>query len=77
MRTGSAFSQAVAKHPKVFPDLFVNMMRSGEATGNIDETLERLANTFEKQFRIKKKVQSTLTYPCHSYVITIRCCSFY
>ena len=71
VRTGSAFSQAIAKHPKVFPDLFINMMKSGEATGNIDETLERLANTFEKQFRIKKKVQSTLTYPAILLVITI------
>lgn len=71
VRTGTAFSQAVAKHPKVFPDLFVNMMKSGEATGNIDETLERLANTYEKQFRIKKKVQSTLTYPAILLMITI------
>ena len=71
VRTGTSFSQAVAKHPKVFPDLFVNMMKSGEATGNIDETLERLANTYEKQYRIKKKVQSTLTYPAILLVITI------
>lgn len=71
VRTGTSFSQAVAKHPKVFPDLFVNMMKSGEATGNIDETLERLANTYEKQFRIKKKVQSTLTYPAILLMITI------
>ncbi len=71
VRTGTAFSQAIAKHPKVFPDLFINMMRSGEATGNIDETLDRLANTFEKQFRIKKKVQSTMTYPAILLLITI------
>ncbi len=71
VRKGMAFSQAIAKHPKVFPDLFINMMRSGEATGNIDETLERLANTFEKQFRVKKKVQSTLTYPAVLLLITV------
>ena len=71
VRTGSAFSQAVAKHPKVFPDLFINMMRSGEATGSIDETLERLANTFEKQYRVKKKVQSTMTYPAILLLLTI------
>ena len=53
VRTGVSFSSAVGKHPKVFPELFVNMMRSGEATGNIDETLERLANTMEKQYLIK------------------------
>ncbi len=71
VRSGVSFSQAVAKHPKVFPDLFTNMMRSGEATGNIDDTLERLANTFEKQYNLKKKVQSMLTYPAVLLLITI------
>lgn len=71
IRTGLPFSEVTLKHPKVFPALFTNMMRSGEATGNIDETLERLANTFEKQYNLKKKIQSTLTYPAVLLVITI------
>lgn len=71
VRAGVTFSQAVSKHPKVFPDLFINLMKSGEATGNIDDTLERLAMTFEKQFRLKKKIQSTMTYPAILLVITI------
>jgi type IV pilus assembly protein PilC len=71
VRTGIAFSQAVRKHPKVFPELFINMMRSGEATGNMDETLERLANTMEKQYAIKKKVQSALTYPAVLTVLMV------
>lgn len=71
VRSGVAFSRAVSKHPKIFPALFVNMMRSGEATGNIDNTLERLANTFEKQFNLSKKVQSTLTYPIILLIMTI------
>ncbi|SOC38265.1 type II secretion system F family protein [Ureibacillus acetophenoni] len=71
IRSGIPFSEATVKHPKVFPALFTNMMRSGEATGNIDDTLERLANTFEKQYNLKKKIQSTLTYPAVLLVITI------
>ena len=71
IRTGIPFSKAVEKHPKVFPDLFVSMMMSGEATGNIDETLERLASTFEKQYNIKKKVQSAMTYPLVLLVLMI------
>ncbi|MDM5333209.1 type II secretion system F family protein [Ureibacillus composti] len=71
IRSGLSFSNATLKHPKVFPALFSNMMRSGEATGNIDDTLERLANTFEKQYNLKKKVQSTLTYPAILLFITI------
>ncbi|WP_431029590.1 type II secretion system F family protein [Lysinibacillus sp. LZ02] len=71
IRTGIPLSQAVAKHPKVFPELFINLMKSGEATGNIDDTLERLADTFEKQFRLKKKVQSTMAYPAILLTLTI------
>ncbi|MFY3792777.1 type II secretion system F family protein [Ureibacillus sp. MALMAid1270] len=71
IRSGIPFSEATARHPKVFPALFTNMMRSGEATGNIDDTLERLANTLEKQYNLKKKIQSTLTYPAVLMVITI------
>ena len=58
VRSGMSFSDAAAKNPKVFPALFVNMMRAGEATGNLDETLERLAFYYEKQFNLKKKIQS-------------------
>ena len=71
IRGGVSFSEAAAKHPKVFPALFINMMRSGEATGNIDQTLERLAKTFEKSYNMKKKVQSTLTYPAVLMVLSI------
>ncbi|RHW39487.1 type II secretion system F family protein [Lysinibacillus yapensis] len=71
IRSGVPFSDATLKHPKVFPLLFSNMMRSGEATGNIDDTLERLANSFEKQYNLKKKVQSTMTYPAILFVLTM------
>lgn len=71
IRSGINFSDATAKHPKVFPILFTNMMRTGEATGNLDETLERLANTLEKQYRLKKKIQSSLSYPIVLLILTI------
>ncbi len=71
IRNGIPFSNATLKHPKIFPALFSNMMRAGEATGNIDNTLEKLANTFEKQYNLKKKIQSTMTYPIVLFVITI------
>ncbi|SOB93959.1 type IV pilus assembly protein PilC [Ureibacillus xyleni] len=70
VRAGTPFSKAAIKHPKAFPQLFANMISSGEATGNMDETLERLANMFEKQFKLKKKVQSALTYPVILLFIT-------
>ncbi|WP_203246783.1 type II secretion system F family protein [Sporosarcina beigongshangi] len=63
IRSGVSFSDAASKNQKVFPALFVNMIRAGEATGNLDESLERLAFYYEKQYNLKKKVQSTLAYP--------------
>ncbi|WP_016836862.1 type II secretion system F family protein [Ureibacillus thermosphaericus] len=71
IRTGISFSEATRKHPKVFPELFVNMMASAELSGNIDTTLDKLATTFEKQYNLKKKIQSTMTYPLILLVLTI------
>lgn len=71
VRSGLSFSNAAAKYPKVFPALFVNMIRAGEVTGNLDESLERLAFSYEKQFNLKKKVQSTMAYPIILLVMTV------
>lgn len=71
VRSGLSFSDAASKNPKVFPILFVNMIRAGEATGNLDESLDRLAFSYEKQFNLKKKVQSTLAYPLILLFLTI------
>lgn len=71
VKSGLSFSDATARYPKVFPPLFVNMIRAGEATGNLDEALERLAFSYEKQFNLKKKVQSTMAYPVVLLVLTV------
>lgn len=71
IREGQAFSDAVQKHPKAFPALFVNMIRAGEMTGNLDDTLERLATYFEEQHKLKKKVQSTMMYPVVLLVVIV------
>lgn len=76
VRSGLTFSDAAGKYPKVFPSVFVNMIRAGEATGNLDTSLERLAMAMEKQFAIQKKVQSTMTYPMILLVITFGVAGF-
>src|SRR5699024_8637200 len=76
IRGGVAFSDAVAKYPKVFPPLFGNMIRAGEMTGNIDDTLDRMASYFEKQHALKKNVQSTLAYPVILTVLIIGVVTF-
>jgi len=71
IRGGLAFSNAVEKHPKIFPPLFANMVRAGEMTGNLDDTLERMASYFEKQHALKKNIQSTMAYPLILTVLII------
>ncbi|KIL44566.1 type II secretion system F family protein [Jeotgalibacillus soli] len=71
IKEGNSFSATIAQQPKVFPVLFSNMIKAGEATGNLDETLERLAMYFEKQYTIKKKIQSVLAYPIIILAITM------
>lgn len=60
---GSTFSEALAQHPKVFDNLYVNMAKAGEAAGSLEVSLNRLAEFLEKAQRIKSKVKSAMTYP--------------
>lgn len=69
MQGGAAFSVAVAAHPKVFTPVFVNMVRAGEAGGNLDEMLERLAVFFEKERATREKVKSAMVYPIIMLII--------
>ena len=60
---GSAFADALGKHPKIFDELFVSMVRAGELAGNLDEVLMRLADFLEGSQKLKSKVQSAMIYP--------------
>lgn len=60
---GLAFSQALAKHPRVFSDLFVAMVRAGETGGNLDEVLERVATQLEKDDNLRRTVRAAMVYP--------------
>jgi type IV pilus assembly protein PilC len=71
LRSGNPLSAAAAKHPRVFPPLFVNMVKAGEASGSMDETLERLADHFEKMHRTRQKIVSALAYPTAVAIIAV------
>lgn len=60
---GKSFSSSLAKHPRVFNDVFVNLVAAGEASGTLDESLERLAIQQEKDAEISSKVKGALVYP--------------
>ncbi|MBC8133449.1 MAG: type II secretion system F family protein, partial [Deltaproteobacteria bacterium] len=60
---GTSLAETMAAHPTLFPDLYVNMVRSGEAAGNLDAVLMRLAEFLDTQLALKSKVSGALTYP--------------
>lgn len=60
---GYNFSDALAGHPDVFDDIYINMVRAGEAAGILDDILKRLAVQQEKSASIRKKVKSAMAYP--------------
>lgn len=68
---GAGFGEALEKYPKVFGDVYVNMVKAGESAGILDEILKRLATQQEKNATIRKKVKSAMAYPIVLVVITI------
>jgi general secretion pathway protein F len=66
---GMSFGDALAKHPKLFDELFVSMVRAGELAGNLDEVLSRLADFLEASQKLKSKIQSAMIYPAVMVVV--------
>ncbi|WP_410771107.1 type II secretion system F family protein [Fontibacillus sp. BL9] len=63
LRKGNTFSGAISAYPRIFPSIFVHMIRAGEESGSMEDTLERLAVYFEKAHYTREKVKSAMTYP--------------
>lgn len=63
VEAGQSLSDAMSKHGKVFPPIFVNMVRAGETGGVLDEVLNRVADHFEQEQALKGKIKSAMTYP--------------
>ncbi len=68
---GSTLSDALRKYPKIFDDLFVNLVAAGESGGILDVILQRLSNYMEKAMKLKSKVKGAMTYPASVLVISI------
>jgi type IV pilus assembly protein PilC len=60
---GSFLSDAFAKRPKIFSDFFVNIIRSGESSGKLDEVLDYLADEMEKNYDMVSKIKGAMIYP--------------
>lgn len=69
IEAGTAFSEALARHPKVFNQIFINLVAAGEASGTLDNALDRIAFQQEKDAEIMGKVRGAMAYPAIVLVI--------
>jgi type IV pilus assembly protein PilC len=68
---GQSLSAAMAQHEKVFPKLFIAMVRAGEAAGMLDQVLLRVAAMYEADVKLRSKIKSAMTYPVIVFVMAI------
>lgn len=71
MSQGVAFSEAVVKYPTIFSEVFVNMVRAGEVGGNLDDMLDRIAQSYEKEYATRQKVRSAMIYPALMSIVMV------
>lgn len=71
VESGSTFADALKKHPKVFDDLFVNLVAAGEVGGILDTILNRLAQYIEKAAKLRRKIRGAFTYPVAIFVVAM------
>ncbi len=73
---GGSFSDAIEKYPHIFSVMFINMVRAGEASGNLTEILQRLSLLARSEAEIKTKIRSATTYPLVIIIIAISAVTF-
>lgn len=71
LRKGNSLSNSLAKYPKIFEPLTINLIRAGELSGNIDDSLDRLATHYDKAYQTRQKVISAMSYPIVVGIIAI------
>jgi len=71
VRAGSDLSSALEKHEKLFPSIFVSMVRAGEVSGQLDDILVRLAEYLEASEKLKRDIKAAMTYPVISLIMVL------
>jgi len=73
---GEVLSDSMAKHKDIFPELLVSLVASGEASGNLEDIMLRMATHYEKENKITNKVKSALIYPTVLGIVSILAVAF-
>lgn len=76
LRAGSDFSNSLATCPKVFNHLYISMVKAGEASGQMDVILSRLADYVESTEELKREIKSAMTYPVISLILVLSITAF-
>jgi general secretion pathway protein F len=71
LNEGISFARALEEHPKVFSNLYINMVAAGEASGTLETVLDRLADFLENQAKLRSKVSSSLAYPILMMIVGV------
>jgi type IV pilus assembly protein PilC len=71
VESGSTYADALSKHPKIFNDLYVNLVAAGEVGGILDTILGRLTKYIEKNLKLKKQIKSAMVYPSVVMVVAV------
>jgi len=71
IEAGSTLADAFSKYPKVFSDLYISMVKAGEIGGVLDEVLNRIADLIEKEYALRQKIKSAMTYPSFVLVAAV------
>ena len=69
LQAGNTISKALAKHPSIFSEFYVNMVKSGEETGKLNKTFDYLADYLDRNYEVVSKAKNALIYP--AFVITV------
>jgi type IV pilus assembly protein PilC len=69
LQGGSSISKALSKHPKIFSDFYVNMVRAGEETGKLNDTFNYLADHLDRSYEVASKAKNALIYP--AFVVAV------
>ena len=71
VQKGISFSEALGKHKDVFPELLINMINTGEVSGNLDIIMSRMASHFEKENKVNNQLKSAMVYPTVLGVLSV------
>lgn len=71
LQGGSSLTESMKPFPQVFPSIFTSMIEAGELGGNLEQVLQRLSVTFDKDYQMKEKIKSAMTYPVVVLVVAV------